>query len=226
MLKPFNELIKLDLTEHIEQKPNFVWDKKEGKYKEKGSFDYLNWAKAIVLLYEHGAEFVNYKPLKNETGHSLFMNPSLLADGLDGCPEVRVWVKVDDKEGEFSYPLARGSSVVKKEKMTALDIHVCQQRALVKGIAILTGLGLYLWTKEEPPGDHEAEEIEQIKNKKINKIQLDALKAEFQRTKVKEKQIIDLYNVEKLTDLNFVQWREIMTRFEQTPTKKDVDLGL
>lgn len=226
MLKPFNELIKLDLTEHIEQKPNFVWDKKEGKYKEKGSFDYLNWAKAIVLLYEHGAEFVNYKPLKNETGHSLFMNPSLLADGLDGCPEVRVWVKVDDKEGEFSYPLARGSSIVKKEKMTALDIHVCQQRALVKGIAILTGLGLYLWTKEEPPGGPEVDEVENIKNKKIDKVKLAALEAEFKRTGVKEKQIAKAYEVEILTDLTIEQWVEIMARFEKTPTKKDVDLGL
>ncbi len=74
--------------------------------------------------------------------------------------------------------------------------------------------------------DQEKAKQEEIKNKKINKVQLKALEAEFNRTGVKESQIAKMYKVEFLTELNFMQWKEIMTRFEQTPTKKDVDLGL
>lgn len=171
MIKPFSEMVKLDIKDHIEKKPNFVWDKEKNKMIEKGSFDYLNWAKAIILLYENGAETVNYKPLKNEAGHSLFMNPSLMADGLSGCPEVRVWLQVDSKEGEFNYPIARGASIVKKESMTQLDIHVCQQRALVKGIAVLTGLGLNLWAKEDfKPEDDPAEEAERERKETAKKV--------------------------------------------------------
>ncbi len=74
--------------------------------------------------------------------------------------------------------------------------------------------------------DQEKAKQEEIKNKKINKVQLKALEAEFNRTGVKESQIAKMYKVEFLTELNFMQWKEIMTKFEKTPTKKDVDLGL
>lgn len=221
MLKPFNDLIKLDIKDYIEKKPNFVWDKKEGKYKEKGSFDYLNWAKAIMLLYEHGAEEVNYRPLKNEAGHSLFMNPSLLADGLDGCPEVRVWVKVDDREGEFSYPLARGASIVKKDKMTALDVHVCQQRALVKGIAILTGLGLNLWAKE----DLSKENIEDGEAS-IDKTKIQAIEMLAKRKGVPIKQILNKCRIDSLDEMKleqFVTSQELLMKMED---RKQKDLGL
>ena len=40
--------------------------------------------------------------------------------------------------GEFSFALPR-----------ALDIHVAQQRAFVKAVAVHTGLGLRLWEKDE-----------------------------------------------------------------------------
>lgn len=232
MLKAFNELVKIDLKDHIEKKPNFVWDKEKQKTVEKGSFDYLNWAKAIILLYENGAEIVNYKPLKNDAGHSLFMNPSLLADGLSGCPEVRVWLQVDNKEGEFNYPIARGATVVAKDKMTQLDIHVCQQRALVKGIAILTGLGLNLWAKEElkpiedGPTAEELAEIERLKNRLVNKNELDTIEAELKRTGVKDTQMTKLYKVKNLTELKLPQCVDMMVNFGKTPSKPQVDLKL
>jgi len=225
MIKAFKDLMNLDISSSTEQKPNFVWDKKENKMKQQGSFTYLNWAKAIMLLYENGADDVNYKPLKNESGHSLFMNPSLLADGLSGCPEVRVWVKVDDKEGEFSYPIARGASVVAKDKMTQLDIHVCQQRALVKGIAILTGLGLKLWSKEDFDKEPEMEE-EIPADRQINKIEAEAITALSERKGVPIKQICEKMHVVEIGLLMFSEFVAAKELLETMPDKKHKDLGL
>ena len=225
MIKPFNEMVKLDIKDHIEKKPNFVWDKKKNEYVEKGSFDYLNWAKAIILLYENGAETVNYKPLKNEAGHSLFMNPSLLADGLSGCPEVRVWLQIDDKDGEFSYPIARGASIVKKENMTQLDIHVCQQRALVKGIAVLTGLGLNLWAKEDfkPEDDPEtAAEIEreETAKKKIDKDKLAAFLQAIEETESDMDVLLKLVGyIGKPQDMTVEVWKDAMDKIDAKKAK-------
>jgi hypothetical protein len=225
MIKPFNEMVKLDIKDHIEQKPNFVWDKEKNKMVEKGSFDYLNWAKAIILLYENGAEKVNYKPLKNEAGHSLFMNPSLMADGLSGCPEVRVWLQVDDKDGEFNYPIARGASIVKKENMTQLDIHVCQQRALVKGIAVLTGLGLNLWAKEDfkpeedPEAAAEAEKRETLK-KKIDKVKLNSFLQAIEETESDMDVLLKLVGyVGAPQDMTVETWEGAMRKIEAKKEK-------
>ena len=225
MLKPFSDMVKLDIKDHIEKKPNFVWDKKENKMVEKGSFDYLNWAKAIILLYENGAETVNYKPLKNEAGHSLFMNPSLLADGLSGCPEVRVWLQVDGKEGEFSYPIARGASIVKKETMTQLDIHVCQQRALVKGIAVLTGLGLNLWAKEDfKPEDDPEEQAErdrkQTASKKIDGTKLEVFLKTIEDTNSDMDMLFSLVDyVGTPQDMTVEVWEKVMRKLESKKEK-------
>lgn len=155
MLKPFKELVKVDISKFLVKKPNYVWDKKEQKIKEKGFFNYLNWAKGLELLYEHGAEDVQFKSIKNELGHSVFYNKDL--GGL-GCPEIRLWIKIDDKECEITYPLIRGSKVL--EKIDQLDIEVARQRAFTKGIAIMTGLGLSEWIKQDEQIDKDKDEID------------------------------------------------------------------
>ncbi|KAA3405070.1 DUF1071 domain-containing protein [Akkermansia muciniphila] len=140
MLKPFRELLKLDLSGKISQKP--IFKKSNGQYVQVGSLDYLSWVDCLELLYEHGAESVTYGNVVNEHGHSLFLN-----DGK--CPEVRVHVDIDGMHFELTYPVIDGSRVVDLEKLDQSDVHNATQRGFVKCVAINTGLGLQLWEKEE-----------------------------------------------------------------------------
>ena len=144
MLKPFNELVEVDISEYLVKKPNFKYDKIKRKLVECGSFTYLNWATALILLRKHGAEEVSLKALKTATGHSVFYNKEL--GGL-GCPEVQVEIEIDGKIEEFTYPLIRGSRVL--TTIDQLDVEVAKQRCITKGIAIMTGLGLSVWSKTE-----------------------------------------------------------------------------
>lgn len=174
MIKPFNELVKEDISKYLVKKPNFVWDKTKKEFVVKGYFNYLNWAKGLELLYEFGAEDVQFKPIKNELGHSVFYNKEL--GGL-GCPEIRLWIKIDDKESEVTYPLIRGSKVL--DKIDQLDIEVARQRAFTKGIAIMTGLGLSEWIKTD----------EEIDKNKDDQMQDTESELELQRTNTQNKYI-------------------------------------
>lgn len=81
--------------------------------------------------------------------------------------------------------------------------------------------------KKQADTPKEAEqEIEQIKAKPINKVQINSIEAELKRTGVKISQLTKLYKVADVTELNFEQWQNIMANFEKTPDKKHVDLGL
>ena len=48
MLKPYSELVKVDVTKYC---------------KKRDGMDYLNWAKCVELLHEHGAETVYFEPM-------------------------------------------------------------------------------------------------------------------------------------------------------------------
>lgn len=174
MIKPFNELVKVDISKYLVKKPNFIWDKTKQEFVIKGYFNYLNWAKGLELLYEFGAEDVQFKPIKNELGHSVFYNKEL--GGL-GCPEIRLWIKIDEKESEITYPLIRGSKVL--DKIDQLDIEVARQRAFTKGIAIMTGLGLSEWIKTD----------EEIDKNKDDQMQDTESELELQRTNTQNKYI-------------------------------------
>lgn len=174
MIKPFNELVKVDISKYLGKKPNFIWDKIKKEFVIKGYFNYLNWAKGLELLYEFGAEDVQFKPIKNELGHSVFYNKEL--GGL-GCPEIRLWIKIDEKESEITYPLIRDSKVL--DKIDQLDIEVARQRAFTKGIAIMTGLGLSEWIKTD----------EEIDKNKDDQMQDTESELELQRTNTQNKYI-------------------------------------
>lgn len=70
------------------------------------------------------------------------------------------------------------------------------------------------------------EEIDKIKNRRINQVQLLAVEAEIKRTGVKPLQITNQYGIKALEEMNFEQWRDIMVKFEVTPDKKKKELPL
>lgn len=149
MLKPYDELVKVDVTKYC---------------KKRDGMDYLNWAKCVELLHEHGAETVYFEPLVNEHGSSLFMSEHVFGGDKEGgqtnrCYEVGVAVYVDNNRWEFRGPLMNGKNPVKDNSLTQQRVWTAQTRLFVKCIAIHTGLGFHLWVKSE---ENEAEDIDEF----------------------------------------------------------------
>ena len=137
MLKSYKELRAVDVTPYVKQR--------DGN-------DYLNWARCIELLHEHGAEKVYFEPCVNENGSSLFMSDSVFTDAkgnTNRCYEVRVRIVIDELEFEAQYPLMNGSNPVKDNSMSQQRVWNAQTRAFVKGVAVRTGLGFSLWLDDD-----------------------------------------------------------------------------
>ena len=143
MLKPYSELIKVDVLPFCEYR-----EAKDDK-KRTIQVPYLNWAKCVDLLHEHGAENVWFEPCVNANGSSLFMTEQVF--GEEGkthrCYEVRVKIVIDDLVFEVQHPLMNGSNPVRDNSISQQRIWTAQTRAFVKGVAIRTGLGFQLWLK-------------------------------------------------------------------------------
>ena len=138
MLKSWNEMRTLDISKYV---------------KQRDGADYLPWAECLKLLYENGAEEVQFEALINENGSTLFMSDAVFSD-KDGktnrCYEVRVRVGIDLSKGHgknyyMSYPVLNGINAVKDNLMNQNAVHKAQMRAFVKCVAINTGLGFDLW---------------------------------------------------------------------------------
>lgn len=138
MLKSYEELRKLDVSEWIEKRDEA---------------DYLNWAKVVDLLHENGATKVYFEPVVNpNTGSSLYMTEQIFTDknGISNrVYETAVKIVIDDLEFIQRGPVTNGSNPVKDNSMTQQRLWNCQTRLFVKGVAIRTGLGFNLWLKEE-----------------------------------------------------------------------------
>ncbi len=115
--------------------------------------DYLNWAKVIDLLHEHGATVVYFEPVVDErTGSSLFMTDQVFTDKngtTNRVYETAVKVVIDDLVFIQRGAVMNGSNPVKDNSMTQQRLWNCQTRLFVKGVAIRTGLGFDLWLKNE-----------------------------------------------------------------------------
>lgn len=161
-LKPFSELIKVDLSNEVQKRPV--------NKNSKLTLDYLEWANCIKLLYEHGAESVRYGMKKNENNYPCFYNHN------GEAPFVSVWVEIDGERYEEDYPVTNGIYPVSNPNQ--LDINRAKQRGFVKAVAINTGLGLSLWIKEEEVLNNN-EEIQQELHKNENKSLNDQITSKF-----------------------------------------------
>ena len=137
MIKPYNEMRKIDISAYTEKRD---------------SADYLNWARCIDLLHVNGAEKVYFEPVTNANGSSLFMSEQVFTDSKSNtnrCYEIEIKVIVDENEWKFRSPLMNGSNPVKDNSVSQQRVWNAQTRAFVKCIAIHTGLGFDLWLKGE-----------------------------------------------------------------------------
>ena len=141
MLKSYDELRKLDLSQYIEKRDNI---------------DYINWARIIDLLHENGAEKVFFEPVANEEGSSLYMTNQTYTDSkgnVNRVYETAVHIVIDDLDWIQRGPVMNGSNPVKDNSMSQQRLWNSQTRLFVKGVAIRTGLGFNLWLKEEENND-------------------------------------------------------------------------
>lgn len=146
MLKPYIELRKVDVEKFCEEREVLGDNNKKVKIK------YLNWAKCIDLLHQHGAEKVYFVPITNETGSSLFMTHEVFEDSKNNknrCYETRIEIHIDDDVYIMHSPVMNGANPVKDNSMSQQRIWNSMCRSFVKGVAIYTGLGFDLWLKEE-----------------------------------------------------------------------------
>lgn len=141
MLKSYDELRKLDLSQYIEKRDNI---------------DYINWARVVDLLHENGAEKVYFEPVANEEGSSLYMTNQTYTDSkgnVNRVYETAVHIVIDDLDWIQRGPVMNGSNPVKDNSMSQQRLWNSQTRLFVKGVAIRTGLGFNLWLKEEENND-------------------------------------------------------------------------
>lgn len=138
MLKGYKELREIDVTPYCE---------------EREGIKYLNWAKCIDLLHEHGAEKVYFEPVPDErTGTSLRMTDVVFSDSKNNtnrCYETRIKVVIDDNEYIMQSPVMNGQNPVKDNSMSQIRVWNSMCRSFVKCVAIHTGLGFNMWLKSE-----------------------------------------------------------------------------
>ena len=143
MLKPYDEMRKIDVLPYCE--------KKKGKDDNGRMIEipYLNWAKCVDLLHENGAEKAYFVPQRSENGGFLFESKEVAnKDGRKtGCYFVSVMIVIDDQQYCMDTPLMNGNLVVYDDTLNQLRIANAHARAFVKGVAIHTGLGFDLWVK-------------------------------------------------------------------------------
>ena len=145
MLKPYSELVKIDVLPFCDMR-----EAKDDSGK-KIQVPYLNWAKCVELLHENGAEVVYYTPLKGPDGSYVFASRDVAnKDGRKtGCYFVSVEIHIDDLTFQMDMPLMNGSIVVYDDTLNQLRIANCHARAFVKGVTIRTGLGFRLWVNDK-----------------------------------------------------------------------------
>lgn len=138
MLKPYDELRKVDVSAYVE--------KRDGA-------DYLPYNQCIALLHEHGAEKVYFLPVQNpRTGGSLYESETVFEDknGVKNrCYETRIEIHIDDEVYYMQSPVMNGANPVKDNSMSQQRVWNSMTRSFVKAVAIYTGLGFSLWLNEE-----------------------------------------------------------------------------
>lgn len=138
MLKPYNELRQVDVTQWCENRDGAL---------------YLPYNKCIDLLYEHGAEKVGFLPVQNpRTGGSLYESETVFEDKnkiKNRCYETRIEIYIDDKVYYMQSPVMNGANPVKDNSMNQQRVWNSMTRSFVKAVAMYTGLGFDLWLKEE-----------------------------------------------------------------------------
>jgi hypothetical protein len=213
-LKPFNELIKVDMSKLSQKKPTFYRDK-AGKLHQTSPdkwLDYVEWAVVLQQLYEHGARSVGFwSKIREDKPFTLL-----------------IILHIDGVEYTIDYPMIDGNTIITSPNQ--MQLHKAELRGFVKAVAIHTGLGLGLWMKEEKSLETTTKDIVPEKTKKSDpvknvsankpKIDDDRLKKAFEQIKLGK------YTSDALImtfDINEDQQKELQQLIDELNKEKDGD---
>lgn len=204
-LKPFSELRKVDVSPYVDQRDD--------------KLNYLNWAKCVDLLHEHGAELVYFTPLVDpKTNSSLFMTDREFTDSkgnVNKCYEVAVEIVIDDLVFTMRTPLMNGANPVKDNSLSQQRVWNAQTRAFVKGVAIRTGLGFELWSKDFESDTSKEDDLSIHNVFSIKKRLQEEYTAKLKKAKMSTKDIADkLEMTEDEVKLMF-SYPDMIDRFEK-----------
>lgn len=202
MLKPYEELVKLDVRPFCETR------KAKDENGREIEVPYLNWAKCVELLHENGAKAVYYVPKRGADGSYLFRSADVETSKgrRTGCWFVSVEIHIDDLVFDMDMPLMNGSLVVYEDTLNQLRIANCHARAFVKGVAIRTGLGFGLWSGERDT-DAAADDL--------SGHNIYAIKERVERLiTYKEQRGLDHRDLLSALNLNDKQFRTLMAAFD------------
>lgn len=168
MLKAWDELRKVDVSSYCKER------KTKDERGREVLIPYLPWGKCIDLLHANGAQHVAFTPVMENGSYLLCSRevetvPKSERDRprKTGCYFVRVAVEIDDLKFTYDYPLMNGANVVYDDTLNQRAINTAHNRAFVKGVAIRTGLGWELWSREEDVD----EPVEDLSSHKLSCIQ-------------------------------------------------------
>lgn len=127
------------------------------KIKQKNGLSYLSWASAwaeFKKLFPNGKITVHKQIIEDE---KTSIQRPWYDDGKTGWVEVEVSVG-DDSVTEWLPILDFKNKAIPAENISALEANKAYKRCSVKAIAMLTGIGLYIYEGEDMP-----EEVAQVK---------------------------------------------------------------
>lgn len=205
MLKPFSEMLKIDVSSRTEKRD---------------AASYLPWAACKILLHDSGAEKVFFVPCVNKNGSSLFMSEAIFKDKYEvenRCYEVRVKITIDELEFEYQTPVMNGAAPVKDNSMSQQRVWNAQARAFVKGVAVYTGLGFSLWLKDEDTmvkeDDLSGHSIHAIKERVEQLITL-----KMQKKDISQKELCDLIDMNEKLFVNTMKAFDNIAELEKRLT--------
>lgn len=121
-----------------------------GKIRQKNGLSYLSWASAwseFKKLFPEGTISIHKQRINRETG---FIDRPWFDDGKTGWVEVEVSIG-DDFVTEWLPILDFKNKAITADAITALEANKAYKRCSVKAIAMLTGIGLYIYEGEDIP---------------------------------------------------------------------------
>lgn len=113
-------------------------------------------------------------------------------------------------------------------RISDIEYRETENKREIVGLTIVDRNGKDIYKRGQIIFDDEqdTEDVTDVENKLIGKVQLASLEAELARTGVKKTQILKEYMVFELKELTLVQFSGLMKRLEKVKTKQKVDLGL
>ncbi|GEM_PF-999642 len=217
----------------------------KSSYKAVGEADILEAVKPIEVA--NGV--YSYPITRNIIDSGTIENESIDYSTREKLKKSQLFMRVEtvyrfvnmDNPSEFIETTTYGDGVDSQDKAPGKAMTYADKYALMKAYKITTGddpdqnasedlKKLHTNKTQNKTQDKDSgppeKDVQAIKGKVIDRIQLGALEDELKRTGVKTAQICKEYEIAALKELNMEQWKELMTRLEKVPTKQKTDLGL